>query len=144
MKRTVFPSSNVRKFASNSTQPSACMVNPMLTEVAGTYGEESANYQQVGIDKAESKPANVLSSRSNEASSSALGEVKGFPETPLKSEIMALGDSTYPIFSFQGIKSTAGLVEGKNTVTYVIRCAEFFPSWLIGGGGLYAAVSRFC
>jgi len=55
----------LENIASNNPQPSASMVNPMLTEVAERYGEESANYQQVGIDKAESKPHNSVQEMKN-------------------------------------------------------------------------------
>ncbi|VAH46125.1 unnamed protein product [Triticum turgidum subsp. durum] len=77
--------------ASDNTQLSASMVSTMQTEVAERYEEASGNYQQVGIGKVESKPANILSLRSTEASSSALSEAKCFPETPLNqlSEIMS-------------------------------------------------------
>ncbi|KAM0848861.1 hypothetical protein ACQ4PT_054077 [Festuca glaucescens] len=69
-----------KNFASTNTHPNASMVNPMLTEVAERYEEKSGNYQQVGIDKAESKPENIFSSRSNVASGSALSET---PPNPL-------------------------------------------------------------
>ncbi|CAM0905280.1 unnamed protein product [Alopecurus aequalis] len=84
----------LENIASNNTQPSASMVNPMLTEVAERCEEESANYQQVGIDKAESKPANIWSSMSNEASSSALSEVKGLQEMKIAPDTVELTMTT--------------------------------------------------